>query len=42
MRCPDQALESLNVDAAEFGRLADSLRVLSGLFDQASRSASSM
>lgn len=41
-RCLNQALRALKVDAAEFGQIADSLRVASGLFDQAARSASSL
>lgn len=41
-RCLNQALMALRIEPADFRDIADSLRVISGVYDQASRAASSM
>ncbi len=41
-RCLNQALTAMNIDAGGFGKVGDSLRLISGVFDQASRAASSL
>ena len=41
-RCLNQALTALRIEPADFRQIGDSLRVISGVYDQASRAASSM
>ena len=41
-RCLNQALLALRIEPADFREIGDSLRVISGVYDQASRAASSM
>ncbi len=41
-RCLNQALKALRIEPSDFRAIGDSLRVISGVYDQASRAASSM
>lgn len=41
-RCLNQALMALKIEPADFREIGDKLRVISGVYDQASRAASSM
>ena len=41
-RCLNRALKALRIEPSDFRNLGDSLRVISGVYDQASRAASSM